>query len=201
MKKVNVNLDEQLKSDYARWEYLYTYGGQDPFWSDGCNLDLVRNHIIATKKEMEESGQLTPTYYIELPPVVDRDYMACADEIRNNARKSLDAYQNHKDYKYLIEAIGQLSKKEIDDTSINYVIGYASGLKNAIEKDDLISMRRHRDASTYIASFTTCKEKIERIIKERPRNFFYEATKQIKGQFSIMDLIEKDLEQDDMLER
>lgn len=53
---------------YQHWQKLYEDGGSDPFYTDGANLALVRNHIIYYKKQMEEvcgpcvrtSGRLFP---------------------------------------------------------------------------------------------------------------------------------------------
>lgn len=39
---------------YQHWQKLYEDGGSDPFYTDGANLALVRNHIIYYKKQMEE---------------------------------------------------------------------------------------------------------------------------------------------------
>lgn len=41
-----------LESDYARWNELFTKGGSDPSWSDGVNLNLVRNQIIYDKQKL-----------------------------------------------------------------------------------------------------------------------------------------------------
>ena len=181
------SLDEQLKEEYKQWEHLYTHGGSDPNWTDGCNMDLVRNHIIYTKKKMKETGQLTDTYYRETPPEVDRDYMARADEIRENARKSLAAYKKHPDYLYLVDAIKLLNKRQVDETCIKNVIGYARGLKMHIECDDLVAMRRHEHPERYIESFVRCRKNVESILDEKPRIIFFEDSKQLGGQMNISD--------------
>lgn len=188
-KKQEPNLEEELKQEYDRWNYLYTHGGSDPFWSDGCNMDLVRNHIIYTKKKMEEVGQLTDTYYRDLPPVVEKNYMARADEIRNNAKKSLEAYKKHPDYLYLCGTIKSLNKKQTEETYIINVIGYVRGLERFITDNDLISMRRHEDTERYIESFIRCRRAIEKILGEKPRIIFFEDSKQLMGQLSITDWI------------
>ena len=60
----------------------YYYNGcSDPFWANGVNLNLVRNHIIYYKRQMqkisEEYGCFLPEiYYRELPPKVESNYMA-----------------------------------------------------------------------------------------------------------------------------
>ena len=182
-----ISLDEQLKSEYDRWNYLYTYGGQDPFWADGGNLNLMRNHIINIKRQMEEAGHLTDTYYRELPPAVSIDYMARPDEIRANARKSLEIYKKHPDYLYLCDAIKLLNAKQIKDTSIINVIGYCQGLKLHIRDDDLVAMRRHEKPERYIEAFTDCRKRVEKILADKPRTAFCEDGEQLPGQLSIAD--------------
>jgi hypothetical protein len=54
-----MSLDEELRAEYDHWNYLYTHGGQDPFWADGCNMNLTRDHIANIKMQMEEAGQLS----------------------------------------------------------------------------------------------------------------------------------------------
>lgn len=85
-----------LEKAYAHWQRLYENGGSDPFWPDGVNLDLVRNHIIYFKGQIEETCPLymaDELYLRELPPEVDPNYMANPDKIREQARRSLQAYQ------------------------------------------------------------------------------------------------------------
>jgi hypothetical protein len=152
-------------------------------------MHLVRNHIINIKTQMEESGQLTDTYYRKLPPEVDPEYMARAEEIRINARKSLEIYNKHHDYLYLVDAIKDLNKKQINDTSINHVIGYVRGLAMFIEKDLLLDMRRHEDPERYVKSFSECRKRVENILGEKPRIEFNEDSKQLSGQMNILDFL------------
>ncbi len=41
-----------LENEYARWDELFTKGGSDPFWTDGVNLELTRNHILYYKAQL-----------------------------------------------------------------------------------------------------------------------------------------------------
>lgn len=75
---------------YQHWQKLYEDGGSDPFYTDGANLALVRNHIIYYKKQMEEvclalACELPDVYFRALPPEVPAGYMAKPDEIRQAA--------------------------------------------------------------------------------------------------------------------
>lgn len=86
---------EELEKAYAQWESLYKQGGSDPFYPDGVNLNLVRNHILYFKRQIEETQPLymnSEAYQRELPPQVEDGYMARAEEIRAHAKASLVSY-------------------------------------------------------------------------------------------------------------
>ena len=78
-KDVRQLLAENLEKAYERWDLLYKNGGSDPFWCDGTNLNLVRNHILYYREQCEEvlePKDYPEAYHKELPPVVPDDYMA-----------------------------------------------------------------------------------------------------------------------------
>lgn len=75
------SLTVELEKEHLHWEALLQYGCQDPFWSDGVNMYLTRNHIIYKRKMIEGiceaiHEQLPEAWYIPVPPEVDINYMA-----------------------------------------------------------------------------------------------------------------------------
>lgn len=88
MRKEKLTLQQQLaklivelNKSFALHEYLIEYGGQDPFWPDGVNINLVRNHIIADKSKIinfctENNLPYPDELYNPTPELVDDDYMA-----------------------------------------------------------------------------------------------------------------------------
>lgn len=61
MTRKEPTVEEQIKAETARlvhsfgeWEHMRTKGCSDPFWPDGTNMNLVRNHIINGKRRLEE---------------------------------------------------------------------------------------------------------------------------------------------------
>lgn len=74
-------LCKDIRQEITNWKHLNKNGGQDPFWSDGANMNLTRNHITYAKRQIEElceeSGQTLPEeYFLPTPPEVDNYYMA-----------------------------------------------------------------------------------------------------------------------------
>ena len=152
-------LTKELTSSYARWEYLFEYGGQDPFWPDGVNLDLVRNHILSYKDSIRElveaeSEELSlfglsypDIYYRETPMEVPGDYMARPDAIRQRAKEQLALYESDPNFQFCIENHDKVFPK--GETKATKEAGLSiwktCGLtkyRNCFEADDLVSMRR-----------------------------------------------------------
>lgn len=72
---------QHIREEIAQWKYINQNGCNDPFWSDGCNMNLTRNHIIYYQSKMREACTenqlpLPEEYYLSLPPEVDNNYMA-----------------------------------------------------------------------------------------------------------------------------
>lgn len=71
----------ELYNSYLRWKTIYNQGCSDPFWQDGINLNLVRNHILYYKSKIEEMlgndfFKYPDAYFYPEPPKVPNDFMA-----------------------------------------------------------------------------------------------------------------------------
>ncbi|WP_217958746.1 hypothetical protein [Acutalibacter muris] len=174
-KKKQENPLEELEKSYAQWQQLYEHGGSDPFWPDGVNLDLVRNHIIYFKGQIEETCPLymaDELYLRELPPEVDQNYMANPERIRVQARQSLKAYLADPNYQYLLRHRDSLSPKQSKELCVGAVLGYVSGLREFIASDNLVEMRRHREPERYLESFQDCAERVRQALESAEPNLF-----------------------------
>lgn len=63
------------------WKDINEQGCNDPFWPDGCNMNLVRNHILYYRKKIEDICEeikcvFPEEYYLPVPPEVPENYMA-----------------------------------------------------------------------------------------------------------------------------
>lgn len=157
------NIPAALEKLYADWKNLHENGGSDPSWSDGDNLNLIRNQIISCKQRM--AGTMLEILYAELcnrplPQKVDSSYMAKPDEIRTLAALSLERYKLDPHYQFLSEMRDKVPKIVRHSVSMDNVLGYVRGLEIAIRDDDLVAMRVHRKPETYLSSFASCAERV-----------------------------------------
>lgn len=156
MSKELAELEKELKKSFEQWKLGKEHGLYDPFYPDGVNMNLIRNHIMYYKNEIEkickEKGLPLPEiYFEETPPKVDSKYMARADEIRANAKKVLEIYEGDANFQKLKEAVGITDEKK--KSLVKAILGHIRELKIAIEKDDLVTMRIHeRIHERYIES-------------------------------------------------
>lgn len=51
-KKEYIDYAESLAEMFNRWDNMYKNSCRDPFWADGVNLNLIRNHILYYKGEI-----------------------------------------------------------------------------------------------------------------------------------------------------
>lgn len=164
------SLGKLMQERYDRWNYIMKYGCSDPFWQDGCNLNLVRNHIINYRKVCERElkpDEYPEQYYMALPPELDQKYMVNAPEIAQKAQESLQILSANKDYLWLKDSINRLTGRQRESTCIDNVVGYVSRLEYAIENENYVMMRLYRDHARYADSFIECRRKVEKIFEER----------------------------------
>lgn len=167
-------IEAELEEEFTRWDHLKIHGGSDPFWSDGVNMNLVRNHIIYCKRMIEElEPEVYPEAYLkETPPEVPPDYMARGPEIRNAAVENLEAITGNDDFLYLRSQANVLSNTERARASIGNVMRYADYLREAIISNNLVAMRRFENMEGYLEDIKKCRERVENILRTRENNEF-----------------------------
>lgn len=141
-KKARINYGAELRSEYARWRELRDRGGTDPFWPDGVNMNLVRNHILHWKRMIEENlqeAEYPEEYFLDIPPEMDNNFMAHPDRIRNKAKAALKTITENPDYVFLRREMRNQTKQ---NAQIFNAVRYVDGYQDAIRRDDLVVMRR-----------------------------------------------------------
>lgn len=73
-------LVKEIRSQYKLWADIAEHGCGDPFWEDGCNMNLARTHIIGlrfkiSEQATEEMKPLPKEFYWALPPEVPDTFM------------------------------------------------------------------------------------------------------------------------------
>ena len=74
-------LCNNIRREIDHWENINQNGCSDPFYADGINMNLTRNHIIYAKRQIVEICErhgipIPEEMYLPTPPQVDDYYMA-----------------------------------------------------------------------------------------------------------------------------
>lgn len=186
-------LCDSLEEAHMRWQELYTKGGSDPFYTDGENLSIIRNHILYDQERAEkiclENGLERPSMLNKpIPPKVDVDYMANKDEIRVQAEKTLTEAKASDAYLYLqsVEEEVLRHKKLAEKSHISTILSYVSGLERAITEDDYVSMRRRgRPGFGMMEALERCMEEVKEGLAEYEKSKVNGFEVNANGQFSL----------------
>lgn len=182
-KHEEIDLETALKERFDRWDDIYRNGANDPFWQDGVNLKFVKQHIIYYKSEMEKQikdGNFPEIYFRETPPDIESSYMARPDEIRKNALKSLEVLKANKTLEYIKRKAVTMEKSFVDKTSARSLISSLTILSNAVETDDLVTMRRYENIDNLLSEMDICAQKLQEYVP--PEN----------SQITLFDMTEED---------
>ena len=97
---------QYIREEISQWKDINQNGCNDPVWSDGCNMNLTRNHIIYDQHLISEictenQLPLPEEYYLSVPPEVDMNYMANLKQKERVARIFYGGYVPvRKKYRY-----------------------------------------------------------------------------------------------------
>lgn len=80
-KMTEADIWQEIDREFHRWNELANGVCQDPFWPDGMNMNLVRNHIICWYKELADRNLIQLNLFGDIvaerpiPPKVPVNYM------------------------------------------------------------------------------------------------------------------------------
>lgn len=80
-------LRQNILHEIDHWEDINRNGCNDPFWPDGTNMNLTRNHIIYAKRQIaqiceEHNIPYPEEMFLPTPPEVSDYYMASLKQKR-----------------------------------------------------------------------------------------------------------------------
>ena len=92
---------KNILQERQHWKTLRDYGCNDPFWPDGINMNLTRNHIIFARMRVQELCQelgcsLPEEYLLDVPPEVPDGYMAGGGKNRPHISQPPNGFSRRK---------------------------------------------------------------------------------------------------------
>ena len=119
-------------------------------------MNILRNQIIYARKNIDQLSMdehREELYNRPIPPEVDNNYMAKPKEIRERAKAVLAVLESDPNYQFLCKRVPRLDPKTVKQMGLNYTMSIVPALRDAIEQDDLVAMRRNGDTTFYTQCF------------------------------------------------
>lgn len=126
---------ESYIESWNQWQNLHKHGGSDPFWSDGVNMNLVRNHMLYAIRKGAE-----PLEDMPLPDEIDRHYMADAKGIVARAETALAKLRSDPYYQQ-VELTDHLMIDSEATEDLDRVKALVRRIDLGLKESDLVTLR------------------------------------------------------------
>lgn len=167
MRSINKeDLAFKLMGKFLEWENAKIEGSSSPVWTDGQELNHIRDSIIYLKREMESLDYLPEIYYRETPPVMPQRYMAHPEEIRQKAKETLNICKENEDYQFIFSHGTPLDEQQKSWICLDGILNSVLRMERMIRVDNLVEMKKYDKADKYLKSFEVCRKGLEELLEE-----------------------------------
>ena len=146
---------------WAEWKHVLEYGADALRCTDGQILNGIRNRMIYwlselalseytmddVREEARMNGMDLDDMMMELPPVMDENYMKDADDILEKGARALRLYESSSDYQYIKDQLQMLVDPE-DEAVIKRLkagTAFVWRLKYALRDRNLVLVKQFID--------------------------------------------------------
>lgn len=155
-----------LMAEYMKYEEVKEKGSSSPIWTDGQELNHIRDSIIYLKKKMESLNFFPEIYYKETPVQVPQRYMLKAEEIRKKAKETLQMCKESEDYQFIFSHGGLLEEQQRAWICLDGIINDILRMERMIRIDNLVEMKKYSDPAKYLKGFRVCRNGLEELLEE-----------------------------------
>ncbi len=148
---------------FMEWDRVRKNGSCSLIWTDGRELNYIREKIIKEKIKLSEEDLMDVR---ETPPRMSELYMIRAQEIEAEAKVVLEELENNEDYLYLLVNKRRLPEEYREQIGVDGLLEKVMILKNAIRHHKYIKMKGYIDNQSDILSFFNCRKQMESLLKE-----------------------------------
>lgn len=156
----------KLMAKFLEWENVKLEGSSSPVWTDGQELNHIRDSIIYLKKEMESLNYFPEIYYQETPPKMPQRYMVHAEEIRKKAKETLRVCRENEDYQFIFAHGTLLEEQQKNWICLDGILNSVLRMERMIRIDNLVEMKKYDKPEKYLKSFKVCRKGMEEMLEE-----------------------------------
>lgn len=154
---------QEIQIHCLEWQYVKEHGTASVIWSDGRELNFIRDKIIRLKERLENVPDLEVE---ETPPRMSELFMVNPGKIEEEAKEALKTYENDKNYRYIISHRNRLPEQYREQTGVNGILEQIGKLRQAVYYHKYISMKKYLDKRRFQQMFTECRNQMESLLEE-----------------------------------
>lgn len=154
---------QEIKIHCLEWQYVKEHGTASVIWSDGTELNFIREKIIQLKKKLENVAGLEVE---ETPPRMSELFMVNPEKIEEEAKEALKIYESDENYRYIISQRNRLPEQYREQTGVDGILEQTGKLQQAVYYHRYISMKKYLDKRKFRQMFAECRNRMESLIEE-----------------------------------
>ena len=156
----------KLMAKFLAWENVKTEGSSSPVWTDGQELNHIRDSIIYLKKKMESLNFFPEVYYTETPPKMPYFYMVNGEEICNRAKETMQICRENDDYQFIFSHGSLLDEQQKSWICVDGILNSIRQMERFIHTGNLVEMKKYSKPDKYLKSFRICRRELEELLEE-----------------------------------
>ena len=162
---------------WAEWKHVLEYGADALRCTDGQILNGIRNRMVYwlselaiseyTMDDVREEAQMNgidlDDMMMELPPVMDENYMKDAESIMEKGTRALQLYEMSQDYHYVADQMQMLIDPEDQALlkSLKAETAFVWRLKYALRDKNLVLVKQFLDVDARMTQLQRSRALIE----------------------------------------
>lgn len=154
---------QEIHIHCLEWQYIKEHGSASIIWSDGRELNFIRQQIIRLKEKLENEADKN-TY--ETPPKMGELFMVDPQVIEKEAREALKVYESDQNYRYLMANKNRLPETYRMQTEVDAILDQMGKFQKAVYHHHYIAMKKYLNVNRYRQTFAACKKEVENLIRE-----------------------------------
>ena len=191
VQKISMEYGRKLQDMYDRWTLWKRIGSPEAEVPDGIYLNRIKRGIehllIKIESELPEE-EYPDSYYAKVPPQMDEVYMANPEAICKAAKSALYEYENQEDYLWLSRHVHEIEVGGKEESEIYRLLCHADALREAIDRGDLLQMKRESRQEILMEDLAVCRKTIQEMMQKRKGKKSRKKSGQIIGQLGICEL-------------
>lgn len=154
---------QEIRIHCLEWQYVKEHGSASVIWSDGRELNFIRDKIIRLKEKLEDVADLEVE---ETPPRMSELFMVNPGKIEEEAKEALKIYESDKNFRYIISQRSRLPEQYREQTGVDGILEQIGKFQRAVFYHRYISMKKYLDKRKFKQIFAECRNQMESMIEE-----------------------------------